>query len=152
MRTQAAVALIVVLMVGCSGPGTKIDISTPEGRKKVAFSAGQAASLSYLAGANPSDEEVAILKQIVDQVRDNVKGFEKKGFIGALPGIEQLVDKLLPKEEDSSRRMAAKRLAKMLLDELDKVFNSHPEWKDLSEEYAGLVGSFASGASAGLGS
>ena len=149
MRTQAAVALIVVLMVGCSGPGTKIDISTPEGRKKVAFSAGQAASLSYLAGANPSNAEVAILKKIVDQVKDNVQGFEKKGFIGALPGIEQLVDKLLP--EDAARRMAAKKLAKMLLEELDNVFNRHSEWKDLSAEYAGLVGSFAEGASAGLG-
>lgn len=151
MRTQLALAVILVVLGGCSA-GPKLDISTPEGRKKIAFSAGQAASLSYLAGANPSEAEVAVLKQVVDQVRDNVKGFEAKGFIGALPGIEKLIDQLLPKEEDASRRMAAKRLSKILLDELDRVFEKHPEWKTLSEEYAGLVGSFASGASAGLGS
>lgn len=151
MRTQLVLAVILVVLGGCSD-GSKLDISTSAGRKKIAFSAGQAASLSYLAGANPSEADVAVLKQVVDQVRDNVKGFEAKGFIGALPGIEKLIDQLLPKEEDASRRMAAKRLSKILLDELDRVFDKHPEWKTLSEEYAGLVSSFASGASAGLGS
>jgi len=141
--------LIFMFLVGCKP--TSIDPNTTEGRKKIAFSAGQAAALSYLAAVNPLKEDVAAIKVIVDKVRDNVQGLEKTGFIGALSGIEEAIDKLFPDASQASRKAAAKKLAKMLLEELDKVFKDHPGWVNITTEISGIVGSFASGASAGLG-
>jgi len=141
---------LAIFLSGCPGGSTKPDVKTPEGRKKVAYAAGQAAALSFLAAVNPPKEETATIKVVVDKVRDGAKGYQEKGFISALPEIELAIDKLFPVGQES-RKIAAKKLAKILLEEMDKVFKGHPDWAARVDETAGLVGSFAEGASAGLG-
>lgn len=150
VEPRVVFGLVFVLLLGC-GTSSSPDPKTSEGRRKIAFSAGQAAALSYLAAVNPPKEDVDAIKVVVDKVVDNVKGLEKKGFVGALPGVEEAIDQLFADISQGSRKMAAKKLAKVLLEELDKVFKDHPDWQEITDEVAGIIRSFASGASAGLG-
>jgi hypothetical protein len=157
MKVRMAMALLsLMLVLGCNGGGggsggggggEVIKVETPEQRAALAKAAGEAAALAYLTIDKPSDEQAKVIQAIIDKIRESLVNWKEGGFITALPEIEKLADELFPTEEQKAYRLAAKKLASMLLDELDKLFKKHPEWKDKGVEVAGIVGKFLDGAS-----
>jgi len=148
MRARVGLPVLMVFMVGCWGNGTSVD--TPEKRAKVAYMAGEAAALTYLAIDKPSNEDAEAIKVILDKIREGITEYQEGGFITALPKLEALADELFAGEDKKALRIAAKKLAKVLLEELDALFEDHPEWKEKSDEIATLIGKFLDGASEGF--
>lgn len=153
-RHSMAAVLVLVLMAqtGCGGGGggdTPVVI-TPEKRVELAKQAGNAAVLAWLSIDKPEKEQVAAVKVIVDKVRENLTAYKAGGFKAALPGIDEGIVKLFPKDEDKGKLLAAEKLAETLVTELDHLFEKHPEWKDLGSEVAGIVGAFCDGSSESL--
>lgn len=144
-------ALFMVLLMappvltGCWGNGTPVD--TPQKRAELAKDAGELAALGYLAIDKPSNEDAAKIKEIIDKVRGSLTEWKEGGFITALPELEELADKLFEGEDKKALRIGAKKLTKMLLEELDNLFEKNPSWKDKGDEVATLIGKFMDGAS-----
>ena len=138
------VLLLLVFTVGC---GDVNPVDTPEKRLELAKTAGEAAALTYLAIDKPSDEQAEKIKVIVDKVKSSLTEWKEGGFVTALPEIEKLCDDLFPGEEQKAYRIAAKKLAKVLIDELDNLFKKHPDWKDKGDEVASLISAFMDGSS-----
>ena len=141
---SVAVLVLALVSVGVMGCG-----ETPIDKKKLAGEAGEVAALTYLAVQKPSLEQQALIKGIISKVDDNLNEYKEGGFIATYPGFEELVDKTIP-EEKAAERVLAKKLAKLLLEELDKLFERHPDWKTQGAEVAGIVGSFCDGAKKGF--
>lgn len=148
-----ALLILVSVQTGCGDPGVSGDdkvVITPEKRAELAKQAGNAAVLAWLSIEKPEKAQVEAVKVIVDKLRENLTAYKEGGFKAALPGINEGIDKLFPKEEDKGRLLAAKKLAETMVAELDRLFEKHPDWKDLGGEVAGLVGSFCDGSSESL--
>lgn len=148
MNIKLSYAVLLLVLLGCGGPG-KVDPKTwtPEQRVSAAKGAGEAAGIAYLAIDKPPKDQVAVVKTVIDKVRENLKGYREGGFKGALAGLQEATAKLFPKDEDKAKKIAADKLAEILLTELDKVFEEHPDWKTLGAESATLVGAFLDGTS-----
>lgn len=144
MNVRVAVPVLLMFVVGCWG-GSPVE--TPEQRAELAKAAGEAAALAYLSIDKPSNEQASAIKVILDKIRENLTSWKEGGFVTALPEIEKLADELFSSDEQKAYRLAAKKLSNMLLEELDKLFAKHPEWKDKGAEVATLVGKFVDGAS-----
>ena len=142
------IALISTIMGGCKG--SPVPVETPEQRQALAKKGGEAAALLWVAIDKPSDELVGGVQVVVDKVRGSLSGYVEGGFISSLGEIEKALEDALPGEENATKRLIAGRLAKTLLEELDHLFEKHPDWKTLGAEVAGGVGSFLDGASEGL--
>jgi hypothetical protein len=149
MRCNPALLLLPLLLAGCFGNGEK-DTWTPEKRKEVARTAGIAAASGWLMIAKPDADTVVAVKIVTDKIQENLTSYQEGGFVGALPGIKEAILEALPGEENAVKRKAAENLAKLLLEELDKLFQDHPAWKELGDEVAGLVAAFCGGASEAL--
>lgn len=132
---------------GCDG--TKI-AETPEQRKEVATQAGMAAALIYLAIDKPEADKAEAISVVVGQIKDALTEYKTGGFITSLDGIKAGIDKLFPGEGDAIKRLAAGKLAKVLLEELDNLFKKHPDWKEKGAEVASLVAAFCAGAQEGF--
>ncbi len=154
MRRQTALAVLVLMMMaqtGCgNGGGGGEAVITPEKRLELAEQAGNAAALAWLSIDKPEKTQVEAVRVIVDKLKENLTAYRDGGFKAALPGINEGIDKLFPKEEDKGRLLAAKKLAETLVTELDRLFEKHPEWKELGSEVAGIVGAFCKGSSDSL--
>ena len=137
--------LLLFLMAGC-GNGKKIEW-TAEKRAEVSKKAGAAAASAYLLIDKPDTETVKAIQVVLAKITENLTGYQEGGFVGSLPGIDDAIAKALPSTEDKGKRAAAHNLAKTLLEELDKLFADHPDWKTLGGEVAGIVGAFTTGAS-----
>jgi hypothetical protein len=123
---------------------------TPEKRKEMAYQAGNLAALSYLAIEKPTKEQATAVKLVVDEITKSLGQYQEGGFKSALPKIKEAIAKAFPKEEQKALRLLADKLADTLVNELDKLFDRHPDWKTLGGEVAGIVASFTSGASKGF--
>lgn len=145
MKFAALVPCLALIL--CFGCGNKFD---PAKAKEAANTAGQTAALSWLAIEKPSDKTVEAVKFIVDDITKNLKAYQEGGFIAAIPGIKQGIEKALPGDENKAARLLAEGLADTLLKELDALFNRHPEWKTQGAEVAGIVAAFTYGASTAL--
>ena len=149
MKTVAACSTLLALLclLGCSGGSP---LSTPEGRKDVVKEAGEIAALAYLSTAKPTAEEVAAINTIVTKISKSLTAYKDGGFVTALPEIEKVIDDNLPGDDKMALRQICKKAVNILVEELDRVFVRHPEWKSLSEEIAGMTAAFFEGASGGL--
>lgn len=151
MRTASVggVLLVLTCLLGCFGGGGN-PLDTVEGRKTLTKEAGEIAALAYLAAAKPTEEETTAVKSIVVQIANSLTSYKEGGFITALPEIEKVIDDNLPGEDKRALRTICKKAANILMEELDKVFERHPDWKTLSAEIAGLTAAFFEGAVEGL--
>jgi len=148
MRTAlwgVPLALLLLFSIGCGTNGKTP--WTPEKRLSAAKNAGLAAASGYLVIAKPDKPTALVVKIVVDKIRENLTAYREGGFVGALPGIDEAILKVLPKDEDQAKRVAAHNLGKILLEELDKLFEDHPDWKTLGDEAAGIIGAFLDSAS-----
>jgi len=156
MRMLSAVLVLSLLClpVGC-GPttpasnGEKKTITVDE-MKDLAFQSGQVASLTYLAIQKPSKEDAAKIKVVIDFVTKSVNDWPEGGFKSAIPALNAIIDKEVPVETNKALNLLCKQLGDTLLNELDVLFDRHPEWKKKGSEVAGIVSSFTSGASKGF--
>jgi hypothetical protein len=138
-------ALMLLVFIG-SGCGDSKPEWTLEKRQEVSRTAGVAAASGYLIIEEPDRETAVAIKVVIEKIRDNLQAYQEDGFIGALPGISEGIAKALPGEENTGKRTAANNLAKILLEELDRLFKDHPDWKTLGSEVSGIIGSFLNGA------
>lgn len=154
MRTLSAVLVLFLLCMptGC-GP------ETPNGGKKtvtidemkdLAFQAGQAAALTYLAIQKPSKEDAAKIKIVIDFVTKTVNDWPEGGFKSTIPALNTLIDKEIPVDKNKALNLLCKQLGDTLMTELDRLFDKHPEWKKKGSEVAVIVGSFTAGAAKGF--
>lgn len=149
VTSAGGICLLLLMMTGCFGGGEK-PWETVEGRKKLAKEAGSVATLTWLSTANPTEEEAAAVKNIVEKIAASVTEYKEGGFISALPELQKLIDDELPGDEKKALRLICKKAARILLEELDALFKRHPEWKTLNDEVAGITGAFFIGASTGF--
>lgn len=146
-RNMFVIALSGVLMAtlsGCSLFETAKKM-TPEERQAAAFKAGGTAAVVFLIADKPSDDKVDAIKLVTEKVSENLKEYEDGGFIGALSGVEEAVDKAIHADK-ITERMAAKKFAKVLLEELDKLFAKHPDWEKKGSDASIVVSCFCDGA------
>jgi len=148
MKRQLAVsgllaALLLIPATGCT-PDKPVD------KKKIASDAGQLAALTYLAVQKPSIDDAKAVKKVIDEIVVSLDKYEEGGFKTALPRIKEAIRKAFPKEDQKALRLLGDKLAETLLDELDALFERHPEWKKLGQEVAVIVSAFCSGASKGF--
>jgi hypothetical protein len=145
--TGVLVMLGLLAPAGCSSPPSEW---TPEKRKETAKQAGALAVTAWVAIEKPDKALVAAVKVVTDKVSSTLTAYETGGFKKALPGINAGLAALFPKEEDKAKLMLAMKFAEILVSELDKLFDQHPDWKSLGSEVAGITAAFASGASESL--
>jgi hypothetical protein len=138
--------LVLLMFPSCTGGG---GISIDD-MKKRAEEAGEIAALSYLAIEKPNKEKAEQIKAVIDLFKKTVKDWQEGGFKATLPELNKAIDELVPVEKDKPLNLLCKKLASTLVDELDALFNRHPEWKKKGAEVAGIVESFAAGASKGF--
>lgn len=151
VTSAGGICLLLLLMTGCFGGGNgEKPWDTTDGRKALAKEAGEAAAFAYLAAVNPTPEEAAAVKSIVDKVAASLTEYKDGGFITALPELEKVIEDELPGDDKKALRMICRKAARVLLEELDRIFERHPDWKTLSEEIAGITSAFFEGASIGL--
>ena len=132
----ASVAMFTI--TSCSGdkPGVK------KSPTEIAHTAGTAAGLAYTfieddaATKEVAAEVTALLER---EIRDYVEG----GFIKTADGINLAIDKL---SIDDNKKKVAKKFARMLLVELDKLFEDNPSFKEKGKEVALIVAEFLRGA------
>ena len=152
MLSALLLASLLCLPTGC-GPETPTGggkTVTVEQMKDYAFQAGQTAALTYLAIKKPSVEQAAKIKLVVDMITKTITDWPEGGFKSTLPAINALIDKEVPTDKDKALNLLCKNLAQTLVDELDHLFDKHPEWKKKGSEVAGIVGQFGAGASKGF--
>jgi hypothetical protein len=150
MYKHALVFLLVLLTFGCSKGGDATPLTLDQ-KKDLANKAGTAAVVGWLAIDKPEKATVEAVKVVVDKVRASLTGLQEGGFISALPGIQEATAKLFPDEADKAKQLAADKLAKALLEELDKLFAKHPEWKEKGDEVSAILGAFLDGSSSSIG-
>lgn len=149
IASVGVVSLLLVCLLGCSGGGESL-FNTPEGRKTLIKEAGEVVTLTYLATANPSEEEALTVKATVAHIAKLLTEYRVGGFVTALPEIDKLIEDNLAGDKNLFLRAICKKAANILVNELDKVFERHPDWKALGAEVAGLTAAFFEGASSGF--
>jgi hypothetical protein len=148
MRYSLAL-ILPFLLVGCFGNGDK-DTWTLEKKQEVARTAGIAAASGWLMIAKPDAETTEAVRIVTTKIQENLTEYAEGGFVGALPGIKEAILEALPGDENAVKRKAAENLAKLLLEELDNLFEDHPAWKKMGGDVAKLVAAFCGGASEAL--
>jgi hypothetical protein len=149
MRRSALLLVLPFLLVACNG-NNDTGNWTPEKRKEVARTAGIAAASGWLMIAKPDAETVEAVRVVTTKIQENLTEYAEGGFVGALPGIKEAILKALPGDENAVKRKAADNLAKLLLEELDNLFEDHPAWKKLGGDVAEIVAAFCGGSSEAL--
>ena len=140
--------LALLLSPGCKTdpvnptPAPAID---PAKYKVQAKEAGSIAALGYLVDENPTVDQAKAISVVLGQISNACKSYPDKGFSSLLPGINAEIDKLLPLPDKKAENLLAKKLAEVLLSELDNQFNRHPEWKAVSAPVVEIVGAFVDG-------
>jgi hypothetical protein len=114
---------------------------------KVAKDAGQVAALSWQVAAKPTPEQVQVVKFVVDDIRKSMTDWKEGGFAGTLPDIYKGIDKALPPDTKAAENKLARKLAELLVAELDNQFKKRPDWQKTGSEVASIVGAFCDGAS-----
>lgn len=132
-------ALPVLLL--CASCGETID------KLKVAKEAGEVAALAWQAADKPTPEQVQAVKFVIDDIKKSMTDWKQGGFVGTLPDIYKGIDKILPPETKAAENKLARKLAELLVTELDHQFTKRLEWQKLGGEVASVVGAFCDGAS-----
>lgn len=149
-------ALVVALLCGLVLPGCGGDVNvippveTAAQRKKVAGDAGEAAALAYLVIQKPTKEQALAIKVVADKLVATLKDYKQGGFKATREEVHEGLALALPGDDRKAELLLATKLADTLIDELDRLFDEHPQWKDLNKEVTDLVSSFATGASKAL--
>jgi hypothetical protein len=153
MRTTCAVILPLLLITttftGCTRRGLKEKkpVLTIDQKRDRAVTAGKVAVAAYVTVHTPSKEEALAVKVVVDKVNETLVDYVDGGFTKTAPGIYEAIDKLIKKDRENT---LAKSLADVLLSELDKVFERHPDWQTKGGVAAELVSCFCDGAGESL--
>lgn len=135
------VLLLLLPLLLCASCGDK-----PVDKLKIAKDAGQVAGLAWQAAVQPSSEQVAAVKFVVQDIRKSMTDWKEGGFSGTLPDIYKGIDKILPPDTKAAENKLARKLAEMLVSELDNQFKKRPDWQKLGGEVASVVGAFCDGA------
>ena len=117
----------------------------PAKYKVQAKEAGAIAALGYLVAENPTVDQAKAISVVLGQISNACKNYPDKGFSSLLPGINAEIDKLLPLPDKKAENLLAKKLAEVLLSELDNQFKRHPEWKMVTAPVVEIVGAFVDG-------
>lgn len=149
MKVIFSAAVVWMMVLACCAGCSKNKFDPVKAKEAASF-AGQTAASSWLAISKPSDKDVAAVKFVVDDITKNLTAYQEGGFVAALPGIKQGIEKALPGDENKAARILAEGLAETLLKELDALFVRHPDWKAQGTEVAGIVAAFTQGASDSL--
>jgi len=133
--------LVLPMLLLCTSCGETVD------KLKVAKEAGEVAALAWQAADKPTPEQVQAVKFVIDDIKKSMTDWKQGGFAGTLPDIYKGIDKILPPETKAAENKLARKLAELLVTELDHQFAKRPEWQKLGGEVASIVGSFCDGAS-----
>jgi hypothetical protein len=143
-----AMAILLFAATGCTKPPPP----TPEQIKKMCYTGGEVAALTWVAADQPTADEINACKVVVGLVSLNCKGWIEGGFISALPSIDEGIAKAFPGTDE--RAVALRRLSHLLavelLTQLDILFAQHPDWKQQGDLISGYVSAFCDGALEGL--
>jgi len=136
--------LALPLLLLCTSCGETVD------KLKVAKDAGEIAALAWQAADKPTPEQIQAVKFVVDDIKKSMTDYKQGGFKGTLPDIFKGIDKALPPETKAAENKLARKLAEILVTELDHQFEKRPDWQKLGGEVASIVGAFCDGASGAL--
>lgn len=133
-------------------PTVKVQL-TPEQIAKICHGAGQVSALSWVAIAQPTQDDVNAVKFVIGEIDRAMVNYQGQGFLGMLPQIDEAIKKAIPGTD--KRSVALRRLAHLLastgLVSLDNLFFSHPDWSQKGDQAAGYVRAFGEGALEELG-
>jgi hypothetical protein len=145
-------ALYAVLMACLVMPLTSCDLN-PAQQKVVAQNAGLAASVTWIAYDNPSQEDIDLLKGVVGVIRevatDTTNG---ESYTQVLyPVVEDYLDKAVADGTvKPNQRPLAQAGALALLNGVDLLFATNPEWAENYTTSVVVVDAFLGGAETGL--
>ena len=125
-------------------------VITKADRIKIAKAAGEVAAYGYLIIEKPDADQVKAVRDVVDLIRSNLLEYKEGGFKKCLPGIDDGIDKLYPLDTKKAQNLLAKKLASILVGELDNLFDKHADWKKLGKEVADINAAFCEGAIKGF--
>jgi hypothetical protein len=148
------VAVMCLGLVGCAFAPTRtgttptVEKFDPDKAAKTAKRAGYAAVMVWIIVEKPEDAQVAAVKPVLEEVTANVRLLVKDGFKSLLPELKKAVDKLIPGDlpNQKAERLLAYKALEITLDELDKQFSKHPEWKVKEEVVANVAEALFDGA------
>jgi len=143
MFFTAIVAMLMIPLTGC----------TPSQAKVVALNAGLGASVTWVAYDDPTPEEMAVVKEVIGVIKgvtaDTSQGATYTQVL--FPVVEDYLDKAVAegKIKPNERPLAlAGSLA--LLNGIDLLFATNPEWGENHKLAREVVDSFLLGAEQGL--
>jgi hypothetical protein len=142
-----SVYLVALAALTCTSCGN--NTTSAESKKDMAELAGRAAMALYVAIDKPSPDVVSGIRIVTDKLRENLHGWTDEGFTVILPEVEAALDKAF-RDDQKLYKVASKKAAKLLLSELDRLFEKHPDWKVKGSSSAELVAAFCDGAATGL--
>jgi len=137
-----ALAISAMLFMG----GCKI---TPEQAKVIAQNAGIYSAVIWIAVDNPTSNQIAEVKGILDVIKDNATKIESgKTYVEVVyPEVVKVIDTKIPPQD----RPFCKAAAMTLLNGLDTLFAMHPDWKADQTLALQIVDAYIVGAQSGLG-
>jgi len=150
MRVIAWVGLVTgacLCLMGCTRPpaGT-ID---PARVQRVSKQAGYVAVMGWVIADKPSDELIEVVQPLVGDLSQAISKAPANGFAALLPMAKKHINARLP-EEKKAERLAAVKVAEIVLTQLDDLFAKHPEWKDNTTLIEQSLGKFLAGANQAL--
>jgi hypothetical protein len=115
----------------------------------------------YLIKSDMDQNQIIFTMKAIVQVNDaliayssSLPGMEKKTFLGLLPEVNKIIDKVYKEEkpvgQDAGYSDESKKFMNIMLVDLDKIFEEHSEWWQLSTEIFSLASSFFYGVSSEL--
>jgi len=133
--------LVTVGFLGCN-------ISDDQA-KIIAQSTGMYSSIAWIVADNPTVDQKTAVVSVLDVINTNAINIKDgKTYTEVIyPEVEKYIDTKV-KEKD---RAIAKKGALAILNGLDSLFATHPEWRTKQDLAIDLVGMFVSGVKIGLG-
>jgi hypothetical protein len=147
-RKSLLVGIIALFML----PLTSCNLSASQG-KVVAQNAGLASAVTWIAYDNPEDENIQIVRDVLGLIKD-VSADTSEGATYTqiiFPAVEDyLDDSVLTGDLEPHQKPLALAGSLALLNGIDLLFATNPQWAKNAESARGIVDSFILGAETGL--
>lgn len=144
MNKSVAGLVSIVMLAGLTS-GCHI---TPEQGKVIAQNAGIYSAVIWIAVDNPSSNQVAEVKSVLDVVKEKASAVKAgQTFTEVIyPELVKVIDVKIPAQD----RPLVKVASLTLLNGLDTLFAMHPEWKATEGLTLDIVNAYVDGAKMGL--
>lgn len=140
MLTCAVVGMTMLgLLAGCS----------KEQKVVIAKQLGSASAVTWIGMDNPSQREIATVKQVMTIVK-TVCATNSSGIISYMDSVYPVAEKYINEKVKPEEQAMAKLGVAFFLTSLDTAFAMNPDWRQNQEDVSAIAGAYVDGFIFGL--